>query len=651
MIKWSTLWLSCSPFIIIISLACLGGEGCTSADSGGCAVPCVDGLVCVVDRCLSPSCSDHSECQDGALCEQGVCRDDLECIMSSDCDPNHRCVEGQCYQNECEDGESGECSSECGAGTRRCISGVWRACNAPEPDDSGLCPLPDCQEDDTTLECRVCEESAEMSCQSACGEGVTRCQAGQWLPCDAPAPDEVGRCPCETEGEEASCDTTCGPGQMTCIEGLWGACLFMGQPCECTEGEERPCDSLCGPAVERCEEGSWGDCLYLEGEPEICGDLMDQDCDGVSDEGCQSCIGMPTSAVLSNEPRYDITGYPFTLKSRYFDDRRWALVSAQVPTERTNLYSLGSSDLNVGQPTYINQGISESLFPWRGEVGALLSQGEESLQLMRFTLFGSERLSRNYPHRSGGGALAVDAGSVLYLVWSDSGQEVYARALSSDDGAPLGEPINLSDAPGESTHPSGAVSDIGLGVVYEDHRDADPLGPWLYLNTWRHDQRPSDSLRMMRGERPQLLWSRGAYHLVSSRGQESAYDLIGVQFNSMGEALNEIVTLTRSIDPLTPELLRATNEGYVVIWSVLPEISAMDPDRVFYLRHLDELGQPTGNTVRLYQLPRFRPYTVAYHSDRKEALISWMIPISLPEPFGLDPNRLNSITLDARCAQ
>ncbi len=60
---------------------------------------------------------------------------------------------------------------------------------------------------------------------------------------------------------------------------------------ECVTDTERPCDTglpgVCAPGVQTCLERRWAGCGgFVEAGEEACGDALDNDCDGETDEGC-----------------------------------------------------------------------------------------------------------------------------------------------------------------------------------------------------------------------------------------------------------------------------------------------------------------------------------------------------------------------------
>ncbi|MBN1771175.1 MAG: hypothetical protein JXB32_07950, partial [Deltaproteobacteria bacterium] len=112
--------------------------------------------------------------------------------------------------------------------------------------------------------------------------------------CDGLTDEGVTR-PCGTDIGE------CVSGTQTCTAGVWGACAGSVGPTaevcdnrdnDCdgrTDGFTRPCGSsvgVCTPGTQICTSGSWStDCVgAYSGGTEVC-NLLDDDCDGATDEG------------------------------------------------------------------------------------------------------------------------------------------------------------------------------------------------------------------------------------------------------------------------------------------------------------------------------------------------------------------------------
>ncbi len=61
--------------------------------------------------------------------------------------------------------------------------------------------------------------------------------------------------------------------------------------CACTTGATRGCPlpGLCAAGVQRCIASLWADCTIAP-ETEVCGNEADEDCDGTPDEGCSCAV-------------------------------------------------------------------------------------------------------------------------------------------------------------------------------------------------------------------------------------------------------------------------------------------------------------------------------------------------------------------------
>ncbi len=155
----------------------------------------------------------------------------------------------------------------------------------------------------------------------ACTDGWMQCQGdvGTWggvclgavLPseevcngvdddCDGTV-DEA--CPCGAPGERRMCGAIgyplpCRAGEQVCDEkGLWSDCAghVLPQPESCDDGVDNDCNGL-------VDEGC--DCAP---EPEVCGDGFDNDCDGLVDEACE--VGEPGGLCDENAPVPCVDGY------------------------------------------------------------------------------------------------------------------------------------------------------------------------------------------------------------------------------------------------------------------------------------------------------------------------------------------------------
>lgn len=135
---------------------------------------------------------------------------------------------------------------------------------APSPCDGPACDadgdsIPaaeDCDDHDAAV-----GRSATRACASACGTGVERCTAGQWLPCDAPTTCD---CTAGTPDRKVGCGN-CGELLQSCVNGQWvdvGSCAGEGV-CSVGQIQAGSCDGcsqqLCG---DTCQ---WGPCTLRPG--------------------------------------------------------------------------------------------------------------------------------------------------------------------------------------------------------------------------------------------------------------------------------------------------------------------------------------------------------------------------------------------------
>ncbi|HOX42261.1 MAG TPA: putative metal-binding motif-containing protein [Myxococcota bacterium] len=271
---------------------------------------------------LAAGCGDATGTPDGGL----------TCGGPGDCQAGFTCVDGQCVERPpCTDlDQDGYCDrregyDDCNDNRADIHPGAAEACDGQDSDCDG-----------TVDEDCPCEPGDTQPCGSdvgACQRGSQTCQGGQWGECQGdvePAADEAcdnqldddcdgavdDGCPC-AEGEGRACGVNlgeCTPGTQTCQGGAWSACAggTPGVPEVCGDGTDNDCDGavdngcvcaesarpcglnvgVCQAGVQGCQDGVWGPCEGARWpEDERC-DGLDNDCDRVSDEGCECVDGV-----------------------------------------------------------------------------------------------------------------------------------------------------------------------------------------------------------------------------------------------------------------------------------------------------------------------------------------------------------------------
>ena len=201
------------------------------------------------------------------------------------------------------------------------------------------------EENGLVLETKDCEEGQTKPCginMGACSQGVQACDGGKWGACtgavdpSAEVCDNIDNncnetidegCECKT-GDSRNCAVEkngvgiCKQGSQSCSDGKWGACLGMvGPEEESCDGLDNDCDGsvdenvgtrpairtlgVCVGQVEQCVNGAWvgpsySNILhYADLESKLC-DGLDNDCNGIVDEGCDCTPELQRSCEGSN---------------------------------------------------------------------------------------------------------------------------------------------------------------------------------------------------------------------------------------------------------------------------------------------------------------------------------------------------------------
>ncbi len=382
-------WAACEGAVEARAEVCDGGrdEDCDGQVDEGC--DCVDGATRACGSAVGACRQGEQRCVGGGwdVCV-GVVQPGAEACdggADEDCDG---AVDEGCG---CVDGATRPCGNGTGAcreGQQRCAGGGWGACNGGVQPSDEVCDGgndEDC--DGQADEGCACVNGATRPCgddTGACTAGEERCAAGRWGVCegatgpgaeicegmlDEDCDGQVDEgCQCVNGATRACGDDTgaCVVGEERCAAGRWGACEGATGPgdevcegaldedcdgavdegCDCVNGTTRPCGvgvGACSAGTEACAQGQWGDCVgATEPGVEACavGQRVDEDCDGVVDEGFRAEVVRTSYAELStHHPDCDMS-------TQYFGDHCY---SAADRLCRTRCPGSGLGPVTLGE--------------------------------------------------------------------------------------------------------------------------------------------------------------------------------------------------------------------------------------------------------------------------------------------------------------
>jgi len=286
---------------------CDPAVGCVSASN---QLPCQDGDVCTVDDvCEEGSCKPGAalDCNDSNPCTDDSCNPGTGCVNAANtasCDDGNACTQGDvCSNKTCKAGALLDCNDDNVCTTDSCVpaSGCKSEANVLSCDDSNACTVGDkCAAGECVpgapLDCNDNNVCTDDSCV-ATQQGIPKCiHEPNTAPCGVGYVCSLGKCNCVPD----CAGKICGP------DGCGGFCTQAGMPlCEKQNG-------VCAGAKKTntlCTNGQWQACTKAEyffnhnayqDTPETLCDLLDNDCDGPTDEelGQTTCgLGACTHTV------------------------------------------------------------------------------------------------------------------------------------------------------------------------------------------------------------------------------------------------------------------------------------------------------------------------------------------------------------------
>ena len=253
-----------------IGVCRIGSQQCLEGDGFGAWAACVGAVLPSAERCAN---GQDDDC-DGMVDEGCVCNPDTTRL---------------CYEDSTRRPGTGTPGvGICANGAQHCVSHAaggsdWSVCDGPVLPSPEVCDGLDNDCNGQVDELCPCTVGSRRPCgieAGACAPGMQTCVAAgtssMLLPCIGhidPLPEACGN------AADDDCDGS------------------TNEDCLCTPGMTRPCSGgssvgTCIPGIETCEAlttggSNWNACVGSRGPGiEVCGDVLDNDCDGGVDDGC-----------------------------------------------------------------------------------------------------------------------------------------------------------------------------------------------------------------------------------------------------------------------------------------------------------------------------------------------------------------------------
>jgi len=261
-----------------------GNCGTYTCNPNGLGLECTGQGVCSPGEKKSSQCgtSDVGACKYGT--QEKTCTSSCSWSPFSSCtgniEPSKEICEGSVDENcdgtvdegcDCTVGQTRTCGEsnvgECKKGTQTCTSeGKWGSCKGSVNPSKETC-------DGLDDNCNgVVDENLTKQCGTSdkgiCKFGTQTCSDGDW----------------------SSCTGDIEPSKETC-DGVDNNCNgVVDENCLCINNETRGCGidvGVCTKGNQTCVNGAWANCSGIAPVTEICNNSLDDNCNGLIDEGCK----------------------------------------------------------------------------------------------------------------------------------------------------------------------------------------------------------------------------------------------------------------------------------------------------------------------------------------------------------------------------